>query len=51
MVLAHGGVVALELGPDHAAWAVERLGEAGLTDAEAEADLAGVVRLVFARRA
>jgi release factor glutamine methyltransferase len=51
VVLAHGGVVALELGPGHAAWAVERLGEAGLVDAEAEADLAGVVRLVFARRA
>jgi release factor glutamine methyltransferase len=51
VVLAHAGVVALELGPGHAAWAVERLGEAGLVDAEAEADLAGVVRLVFARRA
>jgi release factor glutamine methyltransferase len=50
VVLARGGVVALELGPDHAAWAVERLGQAGLADAEAEADLAGVVRLVFARR-
>jgi release factor glutamine methyltransferase len=50
VVLARGGVVALELGSDHAGWAVERLGEAGLVDAEAEADLAGVVRLVFARR-
>jgi release factor glutamine methyltransferase len=50
VVLARGGVVALELGPDHAGWAVERLGESGLVDAEAEADLAGVVRLVFARR-
>jgi release factor glutamine methyltransferase len=51
IALAPGGRVALELGPDHAAWAVERLTAAGLVDAEAEPDLAGVVRLVFARRA
>jgi release factor glutamine methyltransferase len=50
VVLAPGGHVALELGPDHAAWAVERLTAAGLLDAEAEPDLAGVVRLVFAHR-
>jgi release factor glutamine methyltransferase len=51
IALAAGGRVALELGPEHAAWAVERLTAAGLVDAEAEPDLAGVVRLAFARRA
>jgi release factor glutamine methyltransferase len=50
IVLCPGGLVALELGPDHAAWAVERLSEAGLEEAASELDLAGVVRLVFARR-
>jgi release factor glutamine methyltransferase len=50
IALAPGGVVALELGHDHAPWAVERLTAAGLVEAEAEPDLAGVVRLVFARR-
>ena len=51
IVLCPGGLVALELGPEHAPWAVERLTEAGLEGAESEPDLAGVVRLVFARRA
>lgn len=50
IVLCNGGLVALELGPDHAAWAIDRLTEAGLEDAASEPDLAGVVRLVFARR-
>jgi release factor glutamine methyltransferase len=50
IVLRPGGLVALELGPDHAAWAVERLTEAGLEEAVSEPDLAGVIRLVFARR-
>jgi methylase of polypeptide subunit release factors len=49
-VLAPGGVLALELGSEHAAWALARLTEAGLLDAESEPDLAGVERLVFARQ-
>jgi release factor glutamine methyltransferase len=51
VVLAPGGIVALELGEHHAPWALERLAAAGLVDGESEPDLAGVVRLVFARRA
>lgn len=51
IALAPGGVAALELGPEHAPWAVERLTAAGLVEAVSEPDLAGVVRLAFARRA
>ncbi len=50
IALRPGGVVALELGHEHAPWAVEQLRAAGLEDAVSEADLAGVERLVFARR-
>jgi release factor glutamine methyltransferase len=50
IVLCPGGVLALELGHEHAAWAVERSTEAGLVEAASEYDLAGVERLVFARR-
>jgi release factor glutamine methyltransferase len=49
-VLAPAGVVALELGSEHAPWALARLVEAGLLHAESEPDLAGVERLVFARQ-
>jgi release factor glutamine methyltransferase len=48
--LAPGGVLALELGSEHAPWALARLTEAGLLEAEPEPDLAGVERLVFARQ-
>lgn len=50
-LLAPGGVLALELGSEHAPWALARLAGAGLLDAESEPDLAGVERLVFARTA
>jgi release factor glutamine methyltransferase len=49
-LLAPGGVLALELGSEHAPWALVRLAGAGLHDAESEPDLAGVERLVFARQ-
>jgi release factor glutamine methyltransferase len=48
--LAPGGVLSLELGSEHAPWALARLTEAGLLEAEPEPDLAGVERLVFARQ-
>jgi release factor glutamine methyltransferase len=48
--LAPGGVLALELGAEHAPWALARLAGAGLLGAESEHDLAGVERLVFARQ-
>lgn len=50
LVLAPGGVLALELGSEHASWALARLADSGLLDAESEPDLAGVERLVFARQ-